>query len=169
MRKKPIQQRARVLVDSLIDAAGEVVARDGLEALTTVRVAARAGVSVGSLYQYFDNKNMLVAALMDRVNSDLIAAVDRVAPLNVGADPQAFAAGDTAVIIDPPRKGCDENFLAQLFAYGPRAVVYVSCDPATQMRDLKAFLAAGYDALPDLAVSSRELSDGISVLQSHVS
>ena len=60
------------------------------------------------------------------------------------ADPGAFAAGDTAVIIDPPRKGCDENFLAQLFAYGPRAVVYVSCDPATQMRDLKAFLAAGY-------------------------
>ena len=59
-------------------------------------------------------------------------------------DPQAFAAADTAVIIDPPRKGCDENFLAQLFAYGPRAVVYVSCDPATQMRDLKAFLAAGY-------------------------
>ena len=60
------------------------------------------------------------------------------------ADPGAFAAADTAVIIDPPRKGCDENFLAQLFAYGPRAVVYVSCDPATQMRDLKTFLAAGY-------------------------
>lgn len=60
------------------------------------------------------------------------------------ADPQAFAPADTAVIIDPPRKGCDENFLAQLFAYGPRAVVYVSCDPATQMRDLKSFLAAGY-------------------------
>ena len=60
------------------------------------------------------------------------------------ADPNAFAPADTAVIIDPPRKGCDENFLAQLFAYSPRAVVYVSCDPATQMRDLKSFLAAGY-------------------------
>ena len=60
------------------------------------------------------------------------------------ADPGAFAPAATAVIIDPPRKGCDENFLSQLFAYGPRAVVYVSCDPATQMRDLKAFLAAGY-------------------------
>jgi len=58
--------------------------------------------------------------------------------------PDVFAAADTAVIIDPPRKGCDEAFLAQLFAYGPRAVVYVSCDPATQMRDLKSFLAAGY-------------------------
>lgn len=91
MRKKPVQRRARVLVDSLIDAAGAVVARDGLDALTTVRVAARAGVSVGSLYQYFDNKNVLVEALMDRVNRDLIAAVDRVAPLNVGSDPQVFA------------------------------------------------------------------------------
>ena len=55
-----------------------------------------------------------------------------------------FPAADTAVVIDPPRKGCDESFLAQLFAFGPRAVVYVSCDPATQMRDLKQFLAAGY-------------------------
>jgi len=48
------------------------------------------------------------------------------------------------VVIDPPRKGCDEPFLQQLFAFGPRAVVYVSCDPATQMRDLRGFLAAGY-------------------------
>ena len=51
---------------------------------------------------------------------------------------------DTVVIIDPPRKGCDESFLRQLFAFRPRAVVYVSCDPATQMRDLRQFLAAGY-------------------------
>ena len=56
----------------------------------------------------------------------------------------SFPPGETAVVIDPPRKGCDEPFLAQLFAFGPRAVVYVSCDPATQMRDLKGFLAAGY-------------------------
>ena len=55
-----------------------------------------------------------------------------------------FPAGDTVVIIDPPRKGCDKAFLDQLFAFGPRAVVYVSCDPATQMRDLTHFLAAGY-------------------------
>lgn len=55
-----------------------------------------------------------------------------------------FPPADTAVVIDPPRKGCDESFLQQLFAFGPRAVVYVSCDPATQMRDLKGFLAAGY-------------------------
>ncbi|HEY4300656.1 MAG TPA: class I SAM-dependent RNA methyltransferase [Candidatus Didemnitutus sp.] len=56
----------------------------------------------------------------------------------------SFPATDTAVVIDPPRRGCDETFLNQLFAFGPRAVVYVSCDPATQMRDLKFFLAQGY-------------------------
>jgi tRNA/tmRNA/rRNA uracil-C5-methylase (TrmA/RlmC/RlmD family) len=55
-----------------------------------------------------------------------------------------FAPDDTAVIIDPPRKGCDVSFLHQLLAFGPRGVVYVSCDPATQMRDLRHFLAAGY-------------------------
>jgi 23S rRNA (uracil1939-C5)-methyltransferase/tRNA (uracil-5-)-methyltransferase len=55
-----------------------------------------------------------------------------------------FPAAETVVVIDPPRKGCDEVFLNQLFEYGPRSVVYVSCDPATQMRDLKAFVAHGY-------------------------
>ena len=62
----------------------------------------------------------------------------------LAAHAPAFAPADTAIVIAPPRKGCDENFLRQLFAFGPRAVVYVSCDPATQMRDLKQFLAAGY-------------------------
>jgi len=55
-----------------------------------------------------------------------------------------FPSGETVVLIDPPRKGCDESFLNQLFAYAPRAVVYVSCDPATQMRDLVHFNEAGY-------------------------
>ena len=55
-----------------------------------------------------------------------------------------FPGAETAVVIDPPRKGCDGPFLSQLFTFRPRAVVYVSCDPATQMRDLKGFLAAGY-------------------------
>ena len=91
MRKKPVQQRARVLVDSLVEAAGEIVSRDGLDLLTTVRVAERAGVSVGSLYQYFANKDALIAALMERVNGELIAAVDEVAANDLAADPEAFA------------------------------------------------------------------------------
>lgn len=56
-----------------------------------------------------------------------------------------FPPEDTVIVIDPPRKGCDEAFLNQLFTFGPRAVVYVSCDPATQMRDLRHFTASGYE------------------------
>ncbi len=54
-------------------------------------------------------------------------------------------ANDTVVIVDPPRAGCSEGFLEQLFAFGPRAVVYVSCNPPTQMRDLVLFTSAGYE------------------------
>jgi len=54
--------------------------------------------------------------------------------------------GEAAVILDPPRKGCDAAFLAQLLAFGPRTVVYVSCNPATQAHDLQHLLGAGYRA-----------------------
>jgi len=55
-----------------------------------------------------------------------------------------FPSDETSVLIDPPRKGCSSDFLTQLFAFGPSRVVYVSCNPATQMRDLRSFLENGY-------------------------
>jgi tRNA/tmRNA/rRNA uracil-C5-methylase (TrmA/RlmC/RlmD family) len=51
---------------------------------------------------------------------------------------------DTAVVIDPPRAGCSEAFVEQVTAFRPRALVYVSCNPATQMRDLKLLTEGGY-------------------------
>jgi tRNA/tmRNA/rRNA uracil-C5-methylase (TrmA/RlmC/RlmD family) len=51
----------------------------------------------------------------------------------------------TCILLDPPRKGCDALFLSQLFAFAPKKVVYISCDPATQARDTKEILAAGYE------------------------
>ena len=53
-----------------------------------------------------------------------------------------FPPDETAVIMDPPRKGSDEAFLAQLLAFAPKRIVYVSCGPDTQARDLQ-FLLAG--------------------------
>ena len=52
--------------------------------------------------------------------------------------------GETAVVLDPPRRGCDAAFLAQLRSFAPRTLVYVSCDPATQARDLRELASAGY-------------------------
>ncbi len=51
---------------------------------------------------------------------------------------------DTVVIIDPPRAGSSPEFLQQLFAFNPKGVVYISCNPATQMRDLMLFTEAGF-------------------------
>lgn len=59
----------------------------------------------------------------------------------------SFPADQTAVVIDPPRKGCTPEFLEQLIAFGPKRLVYVSCDPATQVRDLKRLNDGGYDLL----------------------
>jgi 23S rRNA (uracil-5-)-methyltransferase RumA len=55
-----------------------------------------------------------------------------------------FPSEATAMVIDPPRKGCDESFRQQLLQYRPQRLVYVSCDPATQARDLKDFIEGGY-------------------------
>ncbi len=55
-----------------------------------------------------------------------------------------FPPESTAVVIDPPRKGCDESFRQQLMQFRPQRIVYVSCDPATQARDLKEFVGSGY-------------------------
>ncbi len=55
-----------------------------------------------------------------------------------------FPASETAMVIDPPRKGCDDGFRQQLLQYRPQRLVYVSCDPATQARDLKDFVGGGY-------------------------
>ncbi len=56
-----------------------------------------------------------------------------------------FPGAECAVVIDPPRRGCTPEFLAQLAAFGPARVVYVSCDPATQVRDLRDLCEAGYE------------------------
>jgi len=55
-----------------------------------------------------------------------------------------FPGEETAAVIDPPRRGADEAFLRQLLAFAPRTAVYVSCNPATQVRDLNVLLPGGY-------------------------
>jgi len=55
-----------------------------------------------------------------------------------------FPAEETALVIDPPRKGCDESFRQQVLSYRPQRLVYVSCDPATQARDVRIFIDGGY-------------------------
>lgn len=65
-RRNPVQQRSSATVDAILEAAIQILAREGQAGLTTNAIAARAGISVGSLYQYFPNKQAVVDALLQR-------------------------------------------------------------------------------------------------------
>ena len=49
------------------------------------------------------------------------------------------------IVVDPPRKGCDEVAINTMIKMAPKRIVYVSCDPATLARDVKMLVAAGYE------------------------
>ena len=77
-RKTPRQERSKQTVAVIMEAVAQVLIRHGYENTTTARVAERAGTSVGSLYQYFPNKEALVAALVEE-HADKILVEMRIA------------------------------------------------------------------------------------------
>jgi AcrR family transcriptional regulator len=74
-RKRPRQARSQVTVDLILEATARLLVKHGFDGLTTNGVAEAAGVSIGSLYQYFPNKEALVAALIERHMEEMNAAV----------------------------------------------------------------------------------------------
>lgn len=77
-RKTPIQARSTTTVDAILQATLQVLVAVGKERLTTTRVAARAGVSVGTLYQYFPNKSALLQAALRRHMDEVHGAIEKV-------------------------------------------------------------------------------------------
>ena len=90
MRREPRQQRSRQTVDAVIEAVRVVVRRHGPQALTTNRIAEVAGVSVGSLYQYFPDKRSIFSAIHDRHVDDVREVVAQVTAACAGAPFDAF-------------------------------------------------------------------------------
>lgn len=74
-RKNALQERSRATVDALVEATARILVRDGFEKTSTNRIAELAGVSVGSLYQYFPSKEALVAAVIERHNQEIMGLV----------------------------------------------------------------------------------------------
>jgi AcrR family transcriptional regulator len=72
----PRQARSKATVDAIITAAAHILIKHGYEGATTGRVAERAGVSIGSLYQYFPNKEALVAALIERHANEIVRVIE---------------------------------------------------------------------------------------------
>jgi len=81
-RKKPQPARSQATVDAILEATIQVLLAEGLPRLTTIRVAERAGVSVGTLYQYYPQKEALLFAVLQRhltaLSDQLVAAAESV-------------------------------------------------------------------------------------------
>jgi AcrR family transcriptional regulator len=77
-RKQPVQARSAASVDAILEATTQVLLSVGKERLTTTKVALRAGVSVGTLYQYFPNKSALLQGALIRHLDEVTEAVERV-------------------------------------------------------------------------------------------
>ena len=80
MRRKPKQQRSEKMVQLILDGALDAVARYGMEGTTTRHIAERAGISVGTLYHYFDDKADVYTALQNRMSSALVTHIRAMIP-----------------------------------------------------------------------------------------
>ena len=79
MRKKPQQQRAKVIVDTILEATQICIAEQGLSQITTPKISEKSGVSVGSIYQYFENKDQIILELLRRKSEKLGLALKQIA------------------------------------------------------------------------------------------
>ena len=123
-RKRPQQARSRITVGAMLEAAYQVMEADGYDGLTTTRLAKRAGVSVGTVYQYFPDKDAVVGALIEaylqKEERALLSAVEaarglpfaEAAPrlVRAFADVQAEAPERTALLLAgaPPSRWLPE-------------------------------------------------------------
>lgn len=90
-RKSASQERSRSTIDALLEATARILVREGYDRASTNRIAEVAGVSIGSLYQYFPSKEALVAAVIDR-HTQQVSELTRNALVKMAAQPLEAAA-----------------------------------------------------------------------------
>ena len=156
-RKKPRQARSNNLVASILEAALQVLAKEGAQRFTTTRVAEKAGVSVGSIYQYFPNKAAILFRLQSdewRQTSDMLRAtledasrtpLDRLRRLV-----RAFVKSE-----------CDEA--AMRVALSDAAPLYRDAPEARELRAASAGILDAFmrEALPDAPPATRRMAGGL--------
>lgn len=98
--RAPKRERGKQRVAALMDSGAAVIAERGYGAATMTEIAARAGASIGSLYQFFPSKEVLADALLRRYGERMAAALDAVVARAGGASPLAIAEGLIGVMID---------------------------------------------------------------------
>lgn len=98
--RKPVQRRSEATVDTILEAAAQIFRMHGAKGATTNRIAERAGVSIGSLYQYFPNKEALLVALMERHIGGSIEILGDVLQRNANASPRDRVRAAVSCVLD---------------------------------------------------------------------
>jgi len=148
-RKQPRQERSRFTVDAILEAAADILVRNGYDRLTTNRIADRAGVNVASLYQYFPGKEAVVAELRRRHGAAERAAVRDVLVLRRGQGLEAtlralIARGVAAHAVAPA--------LHRAFAEHMPAERYQEIEEADApvFAEMRQFLERSAEGVPDV-------------------
>lgn len=132
VRKSPRQQRSKVMVDAILQASAELFAEVGYARTTTNKIAQRAGVSVGSLYQYFPNKDCLLAGLLQEHHRQVHGVVARRLP----------DLADLTIPLDQ----CIRNLLAELLEVHRANPALTKALSAANMRESPTAAAIDHEA-----------------------
>jgi AcrR family transcriptional regulator len=172
-RKTATQERSKATVDALLDATARVLVREGYDRASTNKIAVAAGVSIGSLYQYYPSKEALVAAVIERHTGEMMDLV-RTSLVRVANLPLADAARELVrVMIDAHR--IEPKLHRVLVEQAPRVGNMEAIERVDE--DALSLVRAYLEAHPDevrvtdlgmaafLAVSSVEAMTHIAVLR----
>ena len=99
-RRRPRQLRAQSTVAAILDAVSRILARDGIGAVTTNRIAEVAGVSIGSVYQYFPDKQAIYAALHERHADSMARLIESTLVAHAGRPPQKVLQALVETLVD---------------------------------------------------------------------
>ena len=108
-RKRPQQARSQATVDAIFDATIQVLLAEGLQRLTTIRVAERAGVSVGTLYQYFPQKQALLFAVLQRHLERVVSTTEDAAVSAHNASLSTMVKAVVAAFVKAKTQNLDES------------------------------------------------------------
>ncbi len=155
-RKSPVQARSVVTLDALHSAAIQVLTREGLGRCTTTRIAARAGISVGSLYQYYPNRDSLLAAVLEKHLDGVARAVERACRGHQGKPVAEMASGLVTVFLDVKLRNPRESRALYVIAEGiggAKLAERLRTRMVTAMTDMLVSASDAHFADPDITAA----------------
>jgi AcrR family transcriptional regulator len=145
-RKTPVQARSTVTVEAISEATIQVLHAEGPDRLTTTRVAERAGVSVGTLYQYFPNKHSLLFMVLEQHLSHVAGAVEHACQRNHGQQVSTMIESVVQAFVDAKMQRSDVSMALYAVATGREATALVNEIGKRGRTALASMLATASDA-----------------------